>query len=96
MGSEIEARLEFERESALSKAKADRFDLGEVFLKIALVISSLALLSRNVSIGSWNYFGARRPRCAATGFFATEMPAAGFVLIVCSVQRASARITMSA
>ncbi len=37
---------EFESESANAQRKADRFDLGEVFLEIALVISSLALLSR--------------------------------------------------
>jgi hypothetical protein len=37
---------EFESESAGAQRKADRFDLGEVFLEIALVISSLALLSR--------------------------------------------------
>jgi hypothetical protein len=36
---------EFEAESAGAQRKADRFDLGEVFLEIALVISSLALLS---------------------------------------------------
>jgi hypothetical protein len=36
---------EFEAESAHAQHKADRFDLGEVFLEIALVISSLALLS---------------------------------------------------
>ena len=36
---------EFEAESAHAQRKADRFDLGEVFLEIALVISSLALLS---------------------------------------------------
>lgn len=35
-----------EGESAHAERKADRFDLGEVFLEIALVISSLALLSR--------------------------------------------------
>jgi len=36
---------EFEAESAGAQRKADRFDLGEVFLEISLVISSLALLS---------------------------------------------------
>ena len=39
---------EFESESARAQRKADRFDLGEVFLEIALVISSLALLSRKL------------------------------------------------
>ena len=45
--AEIEEQAkDLEKESALSQRKADRFDLGEVFLEIALVISSLALLSR--------------------------------------------------
>ena len=41
-----EQAKELEGESAGAQRKADRFDLGEVFLEIALVISSLALLSR--------------------------------------------------
>ena len=45
--SEIEEQAkELEGESARAQRKADRFDLGEVFLEIALVITSLALLSR--------------------------------------------------
>jgi hypothetical protein len=45
--TEIEEQAkELESESARAQRKADRFDLGEVFLEIALVISSLALLSR--------------------------------------------------
>src|SRR5712671_6219337 len=45
--AEIEEQAkELENESAHAQRKADRFDLGEVFLEIALVISSLALLSR--------------------------------------------------
>jgi hypothetical protein len=36
---------ETEKEADLARGKADRFDLGEVFLEIALVISSIALLS---------------------------------------------------
>ena len=36
---------DLEKESADEQRKANRFDLGEVFLEIALVISSLALLS---------------------------------------------------
>jgi hypothetical protein len=45
--AEIEEKArDFEAESARAQRKADRFDLGEVFLEIALVISSLALLSR--------------------------------------------------
>ena len=45
--AEVEEQAkDLEKESALAQRKADRFDLGEVFLEIALVISSLALLSR--------------------------------------------------
>jgi hypothetical protein len=36
---------ELEREFALTNRKANRFDLGEVFLEIALVITSITLLS---------------------------------------------------
>jgi LPS O-antigen subunit length determinant protein (WzzB/FepE family) len=41
---DTEAR-ELEKESDLTRRKADRFDLGEVFLEIALVITSITLLS---------------------------------------------------
>lgn len=41
---ETKAR-ELEQEFALTHRKADRFDLGEVFLEIALVITSITLLS---------------------------------------------------
>jgi hypothetical protein len=45
--AEVEEQAkEYENESARAQRKADRFDLGEVFLEVALVISSLALLSR--------------------------------------------------
>jgi uncharacterized membrane protein YcjF (UPF0283 family) len=45
--SDIEEQAkELESESALEQRRANRFDLGEVFLEIGLVISSLALLSR--------------------------------------------------
>jgi hypothetical protein len=45
--AEIENQAkDLEKESAGASRKADRFDLGEVFLEIALVISSLALLTR--------------------------------------------------
>jgi hypothetical protein len=45
--AEIEEHAkDFEGESARAQRKADRFDMGEVFLEIGLVISSLALLSR--------------------------------------------------
>jgi hypothetical protein len=47
--AEIEEKAkDFESESARAQRRADRFDLGEVFLEIALVISSLALLSRKL------------------------------------------------
>jgi hypothetical protein len=43
---ELEAKgHELEQEFALTHRKADRFDLGEVFLEIALVITSITLLS---------------------------------------------------
>jgi hypothetical protein len=41
---DTEAR-ELEKESDLTRRKADRFDLGEVFLEVALVITSITLLS---------------------------------------------------
>jgi Domain of unknown function (DUF4337) len=36
---------ELEKEGEQTRRKADRFDLGEVFLEIALVVSSITLLS---------------------------------------------------
>ena len=42
-----EQAKEFEAESARAQRKADRYDLGEVFVEIALVITSLALLTKN-------------------------------------------------
>jgi len=43
---EIEEKAkDFENESVGAQHKADRFDLGEVFLEIALVISSLSLFT---------------------------------------------------
>ena len=36
---------ELEKEAELTRRKGDRFDLGEVFLEIALVITSITLLS---------------------------------------------------
>src|SRR5438132_10282455 len=45
--AEIEEQAkDLERESAGEQRRANRFDLGEVFLEIGLVITSLALLSR--------------------------------------------------
>jgi hypothetical protein len=44
--AEIEEQAkDLENESAHEQRKANRFDLGEVFLEVALVISSLALLT---------------------------------------------------
>jgi high-affinity K+ transport system ATPase subunit B len=43
---ELEAKgHELEKEFAVTHRKADRFDLGEVFLEVALVITSITLLS---------------------------------------------------
>jgi hypothetical protein len=43
---ELEAKAhEYEQEFAVTHHKADRFDLSEVFLEIALVITSITLLS---------------------------------------------------
>jgi hypothetical protein len=43
---ELDAKArELEQETGLARRKADRFDLGEVFLEIALVITSITLLS---------------------------------------------------
>jgi len=43
---ELDAKArELEQETELARHKADRFDLGEVFLEIALVITSITLLS---------------------------------------------------
>jgi hypothetical protein len=43
---ELDAKArELEKDADLTRRKADRFDLGEVFLEIALVITSITLLS---------------------------------------------------
>ena len=43
---ELDAKArELEKEAELSRRKGDRFDLGEVLLEIALVITSITLLS---------------------------------------------------
>lgn len=45
--AEIEAlATDLEKESALAQRKANRFDLGEVFLEVGLVITSISLLTR--------------------------------------------------
>src|SRR5579863_5877435 len=70
--AEVEEQAkEFEAESARAQRKADRFDLGEVFLEIALVISSLALLSRKRIF--W-YLGM------ASGFAGLAVAATGLLL----------------
>jgi hypothetical protein len=44
---ELDAKArELEKETEFARRKADRYDLGEVFLEIALVVSSITLLSR--------------------------------------------------
>src|SRR5262245_41436364 len=46
---ELEAKArELERETDLERRKADRFDLGEVFLEIGLVVTSITLLTRRM------------------------------------------------
>ena len=43
---ELDAKArELDKDADLTRRKADRFDLGEVFLEIALVITSITLLS---------------------------------------------------
>jgi hypothetical protein len=65
---QTEARsLEAEVETA--SRRADRFDLGEVFLEIALVVTSITLLTEKR--GFWYFglvLGAVGLLCAATGF----------------------------
>ena len=41
-----EQAQELERDAQLESRRADRYDLGEVFLEIALVVTSITLLSR--------------------------------------------------
>lgn len=44
--NELDAKArELEQETERTRRKADRFDLGEVFLEVALVITSITLLS---------------------------------------------------
>jgi hypothetical protein len=70
--SEIEEQAkDLEKESALTQREANRFDLGEVFLEIALVISSLSLLSRKPFY--W-YLGI------ASGLAGLGVAATGFLL----------------
>ncbi len=68
---EIEEKAgEFERETEHHQRKADRFDLGEVFIEIALVISSITLLTRKKAF--WHLgivLGIVGLAIAATGFW---------------------------
>lgn len=67
---EGEAR-KLEQEVALEHKRADRFDLGEVFLEIALVITSITLLSGKRSFWYLGLFlGAVGILVAVTGFLA--------------------------
>lgn len=67
---EGEAR-KLEQEAALEHKRADRFDLGEVFLEIALVITSITLLSGKRSFWYLGLlFGTAGILVAITGFFA--------------------------
>jgi hypothetical protein len=64
-----EAR-KLEAETQQERRRADRFDLGEVFLEIALVISSITLLSgRRAFWFAGLLFGVAGSGVAVTGFF---------------------------
>ena len=67
---EIETKAqELEKEVALEHRRADRYDLGEVFLEIALVITSITLLSgRRVFWKLGLFMGAAGVLLALTGF----------------------------
>jgi len=65
---QTEARS-LETEVQTASRRADRFDLGEVFLEIALVVTSITLLTEKR--GFWYFglvLGAVGLLCAATGF----------------------------
>lgn len=65
---QTEARS-FEAEVEHASRRANRFDLGEVFLEIALVVTSITLLTEKR--GFWYFglvLGAVGLLCAATGF----------------------------
>jgi Domain of unknown function (DUF4337) len=65
---ESEAR-NLEREVMLAERKANRFNLGEVFLEIALVVTSITLLTSNRSYWVMGLvFAAMGVILAATGF----------------------------
>jgi hypothetical protein len=67
---ELEAKArEFEQEFGLTHRKTDRFDLGEVFLEIALVITSITLLSgRRIYWHLGLLFGAAGILTASSGW----------------------------
>jgi hypothetical protein len=69
-GKEIETEAhKLEQEVAREQKRADRFDLGEVFLEIALVITSITLLSgRRVFWHLGLLMGAIGLVLAVTGF----------------------------
>ena len=55
-----------EAETHLASRKADRYDLSEVFLEIALVITSITLLSKKRGFlvwrhRSWRYWNRQSP-----------------------------------
>ncbi len=68
---EIEAKAnEMEAEVATERNRADRFDLGEVFLEVGLVITSIMLLSgRRIFWALGILLGAVGIVLAATAFF---------------------------
>jgi len=68
---ELEAKArELEQEFDLTHRKTDRFDLGEVFLEIALVITSITLLSgRRIFWYAGLLFGATGILMAASAWF---------------------------
>jgi hypothetical protein len=68
--TEIEDKAkELEKESTLAQTKANRFDFGEVFLEVALVITSIALLTRKRMFWMLGMLlGAGGLVVAATGF----------------------------
>ena len=67
---EIETKAhELEKDVAVEQKRADRFDLGEVFLEIALVITSITLLSgRRIFWHLGLLMGMIGIALAATGF----------------------------
>ena len=96
--AEIEEQAkDFEAESARAQRKADRFDLGEVFLEIALVISSLALLSRKRIFWFLGIIsGVAGLGVAVTGMSDALMPDYGVVLTTQGARCAAAALRLRA